>query len=76
MDALCTTIWEINEGKIKEYAGNYSDYVKQKEAEKHQEQLAYEKYVKKKKQLEEALKLKEKKRKEQRRRQKESVNRK
>lgn len=61
LDALCTTIWEINEGKIKEYAGNYSDYVKQKEAEKHQEQLAYEKYVKKKKQLEEALKLKEKK---------------
>lgn len=30
LDALCTTIWELNEGKIKEYTGNYSDYVKQK----------------------------------------------
>jgi len=61
LDALCTTIWEINEGKIKEYTGNYSDYVKQKEVERRQEQLAYEKYEKKRKQLEEALKLKEKK---------------
>ncbi|WIY62843.1 Vga family ABC-F type ribosomal protection protein [Bacillus arachidis] len=61
LDALCTTIWELNEGKIKEYTGNYSDYVKQKEIELHQEQLAYETYEKKKKQLEEAMKLKEKK---------------
>ncbi|TVZ76349.1 pleuromutilin/lincosamide/streptogramin A transport system ATP-binding/permease protein [Aeribacillus composti] len=61
LDALCTTIWEINEGKIKEYTGNYSDYVEQKEVERRQEQLAYEKYEKKRKQLEEALKLKEKK---------------
>jgi pleuromutilin/lincosamide/streptogramin A transport system ATP-binding/permease protein len=61
LDALCTTIWEINEGKIRGYTGNYSDYVEQKEVESHQEQLAYEKYEKKKKQLEEALKLKEKK---------------
>ncbi|MEN1935194.1 Vga family ABC-F type ribosomal protection protein [Paenibacillus sp. 102] len=61
LDALCTTIWELDEGKIKEYTGNYSDYVKQKEIELSQEQLAYEKYEKKKRQLEEALKLKEKK---------------
>ncbi len=61
LDALCTTIWELDEGKIKEYTGNYSDYVKQKEVELNQEQLAYEKYEKKKRQLEEALKLKEKK---------------
>lgn len=61
LDALCTTIWEINDGKIREYTGNYSDYVEHKEIESNQEQLAYEKYEKKKKQLEEALKLKEKK---------------
>lgn len=48
LDALCTTIWELNEGKIKEYTGNYSDYVKQKEIELHQEQLAYETYEKRK----------------------------
>lgn len=61
LDALCTTIWEINEGKIKVYTGNYSDYADQKEAERHQEQAAYENYEKKKKQLEETLKLKERK---------------
>ncbi|MDD9149946.1 MULTISPECIES: Vga family ABC-F type ribosomal protection protein [unclassified Sporolactobacillus] len=59
LDALCTTIWEIDEGRINTYAGNYSDYEKQKEAGRHQEQIAYETYVKKKRQLEEALKLKE-----------------
>lgn len=61
LDALCTKIWEIEDGKIKEYIGNYSDYVKQKELEYQQKKLAYEEYEKKKKQLEEALKLKEKK---------------
>ncbi|CAM4398361.1 ABC transporter [Bacillus manliponensis] len=61
LDALCTKIWEIDEGKIKEYIGNYSDYVKQKELEHEQKKFAYEEYEKKKKQLEEALKLKEKK---------------
>lgn len=61
LDVLCTTLWEINEGRIREYTGNYSDYAEHKEAESHQEQLAYEKYEKKKRQLEEALKLKEKK---------------
>ncbi|MFD2616071.1 Vga family ABC-F type ribosomal protection protein [Terrilactibacillus laevilacticus] len=60
LDSLCTTIWEINEGKIREYTGNYSDYEKQQEIENHQAQVAYEQYEKKKRQLEEALKLKEK----------------
>ncbi|MEH7123657.1 Vga family ABC-F type ribosomal protection protein [Bacillus sp. JJ1773] len=61
LDALCTKIWEVNEGKIKEYSGNYSDYVAEKELEQQQEKLAYEKYENKKKQLKEALLLKEKK---------------
>ncbi|MBM7716234.1 Vga family ABC-F type ribosomal protection protein [Siminovitchia sp. FSL H7-0308] len=61
LDALCTTIWEINEGQIKEYTGHYSDYEKQKEWEHRQHKLAYEKYEEKKKQLEEALKAKERK---------------
>lgn len=26
LDVLCSTIWEINEGSITEYKGNYSDY--------------------------------------------------
>lgn len=61
LDALCTIIWEIDEGKIRIYKGSYSDYAEQKGAETYQEQVAYEKYEKKKKRLEEALKLKEKK---------------
>ncbi|EST11370.1 Vga family ABC-F type ribosomal protection protein [Sporolactobacillus laevolacticus] len=61
LDALCTTIWEINEGKLKVYTGNYSDYARQKEIERTEQQSAYESYEKKKRQLEEALKLKERK---------------
>ncbi|WP_182201329.1 Vga family ABC-F type ribosomal protection protein [Paraliobacillus salinarum] len=61
LDALCTTIWEIEEGKLTEYKGNYSDYVNQKDIEKRQRKFAYEKYEREKKQLEEAIKLKEKK---------------
>lgn len=61
LDALCTKIWEVNEGKTKEYKGNYSDYSEQKELERRQKMLAYEKYETKKKQLEEALEAKERK---------------
>lgn len=61
LDALCMSIWELNEGKVKVYKGNYSDYMEQKELEQHQQKQAYESYERKKKQLEEALILKEKK---------------
>ncbi|WP_332694427.1 Vga family ABC-F type ribosomal protection protein [Halalkalibacter lacteus] len=61
LDAICTTIWEIHDGQLKEYKGNYSDYAEQKELKHRQKKVAYEKYELKKKQLEEALKLKEKK---------------
>jgi len=61
LDALCTTIWEIRDGKVKEYKGNYTDYAEQKELERRQQELAYELYEKKKEQLEETLKLKKRK---------------
>lgn len=61
LDALCTTIWEVHEGKVKEYKGRYSDYVEQKEQERRQQQLAYENYEKKKQALERALELKKRK---------------
>lgn len=57
LDNICTSIWEIDEGRVKEYKGNYSDYAQQKELERHQHEMAYEKYMMKKKQLEEALAL-------------------
>lgn len=58
LDAVCTTIWEVHEGQVKAYKGNYSDYEEQKELEHRQREIAYEKYELKKKQLEEALELK------------------
>ncbi|TFB22891.1 ABC-F type ribosomal protection protein [Filobacillus milosensis] len=61
LDILCTKIWEIDEEKIKEYSGNYSDYEAQKQEQLLHHEKQYEKYVKKKKQLENALQLKEQK---------------
>ncbi|WP_053361080.1 Vga family ABC-F type ribosomal protection protein [Bacillus sp. FJAT-27251] len=61
LDALCTVIWELEEGKVKAYKGNYSEYAAQKELERRQHEQAFEKYEKKKRQLEEALALKVKK---------------
>lgn len=61
LDSVCTSIWEVDEGRVKEYKGNYSDYAEQKELELQGRKAAYEKFETKKKQLEEALKLKEKK---------------
>lgn len=61
LNALCTKIWEISEGKIKEYKGNYSYYAEQKELEQRQHDAAYEQYIQKKKQLEKALEQKERK---------------
>lgn len=61
LDALCTIIWELHDGKITEYKGNYSDFAEQRELEREQKKQAYEQYEKKKRQLEEALKAKEKK---------------
>lgn len=61
LDAVCTKIWEINEGKLKEYKGNYTDYTKQKSLEKQQQITEYEIYLSKKRQLEEAIKHKEQK---------------
>ncbi|MFC7321667.1 Vga family ABC-F type ribosomal protection protein [Halobacillus campisalis] len=61
LDAVCTAIWELEEGKVKVYPGNYSQYEDQKELEHRQQQAAYEKYESQKKQLEEALKEKERK---------------
>lgn len=61
LDTLCTTIWELGDGRITEYTGNYSDFAQQRELECEQKKQAYEQYEKKKRQLEEALKAKEKK---------------
>lgn len=61
LDALCTTIWELEDGYVTEYKGNYSHYQEQKNMQLNQQQQAYENYIAKKTQLEEALHLKEQK---------------
>lgn len=59
LDSLCTTIWEVADGKIGLYKGNYSAYAEQKELERRQHEHAYENYMREKRQLEAAIRAKE-----------------
>ncbi|PPA70698.1 Vga family ABC-F type ribosomal protection protein [Jeotgalibacillus proteolyticus] len=59
LDHLCKKIWEIEDGKVEEYKGNYTAFTDQKELKKRQHEEAFDQYMKKKKQLEEAIAQKE-----------------
>ena len=61
LDAAVTTIWEIEDGQITVYTGNYSDYEAQKMVERSQQQAAFEKYEREKRHLEKAAAEKMKK---------------
>ncbi|OIJ22470.1 ABC transporter [Anaerobacillus alkalidiazotrophicus] len=61
LDTICTQIWEIEDGKVHFYTGNYTDYEQQKLASRKNHEKEYEKYVQKRKQLEEAMHQKEQK---------------
>ncbi|MFC4402154.1 Vga family ABC-F type ribosomal protection protein [Gracilibacillus xinjiangensis] len=61
LDAVCTKIWEVNNGTIREYNGNYQAFQIKKQQELQQQEQAYENYRTKKQQLERALDLKEQK---------------
>lgn len=37
LDELVTTIWEVHEGKVRIYSGNYSEYLVQKKLEREQQ---------------------------------------
>lgn len=54
LDELVTTIWEVSDGKVTIYSGNYSDYRHQKQIEKEQQYQAYEQYEREKSRLEKA----------------------
>ncbi len=43
LDAVVDKIWELKEGKITEYWGNYSDYLRQKDEERRKKAANYEK---------------------------------
>lgn len=57
LDAICTSIIEIDQGRVRKYKGNYSDYQKQKEKEIEKEELEYRKYREEKVKIEKAISI-------------------
>ena len=55
LDEVVNKIWEIENGKIKEYWGNYSDYLEQKELENQTQLRNYEQYISEKQRLEKII---------------------
>ncbi|WZL72496.1 ABC-F type ribosomal protection protein [Clostridiaceae bacterium 35-E11] len=55
LDKLCNKILEIENGKIKIYKGNFSDYYVQKIKERERAQFEYDEYKREKRRLEEAI---------------------
>jgi ATP-binding cassette subfamily F protein 3 len=55
LDKVSNKIFEIHNGKLKEYNGNYTDYIEQKRIEEERLAKQYEKQQKRIKQLEEEL---------------------
>jgi len=54
LDEVVDKIWELEDGKITEYWGNYSDYLRQKEEEVNRQAAKYEQIMAERKRLEEA----------------------
>lgn len=61
LDELVTTIWEIRDGKVHIYAGNYSKYIAHKQLELEQQDEAHEQFIKEKSRLKKAAQEKMKK---------------
>ncbi len=55
LDGLCNKIFEIEDGRIKIYNGNYSDYAAQKDKERERTEFEYEEYIKEKKRLQSVI---------------------
>lgn len=55
LDKLCNKILEVEDGRIKIYNGNYSDYANQKRLERQRAEFEYEEYVKEKNRLQEVI---------------------
>ena len=58
LNKLATKIWEISDGQVIEYNGNYDDYKKQKEIRQIEEERAYSNYQQEKKKLERSIQKK------------------
>src|SRR5690625_3033313 len=55
LNELVTTIWEIEDGEVCVYSGNYDEYLEQKQLEREQQSQAYEQFIKEKSRLEKAV---------------------
>lgn len=60
LDEVVDKIWELKDGKITEYWGNYSDYLRQKEEERQSKAAEYEQFVAERGRLERAAEEKRK----------------
>lgn len=61
LDELVTIIWEVRDGRVHVYSGNYSEYAAQKKLERVQQSQAHEQFIKEKSRLERAAEEKMKK---------------
>ena len=55
INSLATKVWEVSDGRIKEYAGNYKAYEEAKEQEKLEQERQYENTIKEKERLNKAI---------------------
>ncbi len=60
LDQVADKIWELKDGKITEYWGNYSDYLRQKEEERKSQAAKYEQFIAERDRLEQAAREKRK----------------
>ena len=49
INSIVEKIWEVSDGNVKEYIGNYDDYVAQKEIERLETERQHENFIKEKK---------------------------
>ncbi len=55
LDRLVDKIWELKDGKITEYWGNYSDYLEQKEEERSNQQTQFKQFIAERERLEKSI---------------------
>lgn len=59
LDRVCTSIWDLDNGELKVYKGNYSDFENEKNQLFQKQKKEYKKYKQKEKQLQNAVRKKE-----------------
>ncbi|MDD2973093.1 MAG: ABC-F type ribosomal protection protein [Lachnospiraceae bacterium] len=55
LDEVCTKIWELEDGALRIFEGNYTAWMEQKEREREFQQFEYEQYTREKYRMEKAI---------------------